>query len=318
MSISDDTLTEQGVQETTQSSFNCKRTRHSSVPMPAKTGSTDPTRYPTKPIPGKLMSVRLRKNQIDKADKDKSNKFSENFNVTMFLVRPDDQTLQEEFTRPNYLAQHTGESQDDSGADYPDGIDGITATDDSTGVSGHQTAAGRDPDDLLDFYSDNQSSDDEIIQQVQVVSTSDEVHHHQNVVHHGQHHVHHHNLHHQPHNHNFHTNSIQVGPSASTTSNSRGAAGCREVLFGCPDENDDDDDDVVADDADDRLVMSMIGVATAVADAAEAERAAAAATAASGTGTTATPLSSGMVRNQSEPGGRTLNQLTAVSHSTWI
>lgn len=38
MSISDDTLTEQGALDTTQCSFNKKRTRHSSVPMSSRTG----------------------------------------------------------------------------------------------------------------------------------------------------------------------------------------------------------------------------------------------------------------------------------------
>ena len=69
------------------------------------------------------MSVRLNKNQIDKvretgsagvtkqtlflfqAAKDKSGKFHDNFNVTLFLVRPNDQTLQEEFSRSNMICQ---------------------------------------------------------------------------------------------------------------------------------------------------------------------------------------------------------------------
>ena len=71
------------------------------------------------------MSVRLNKSQIDKvpdcsekshysyqffltqAAKDKSGKFSENFNVTLFLVRPNDQTLQAEFSRSNLICQVT-------------------------------------------------------------------------------------------------------------------------------------------------------------------------------------------------------------------
>merc|ERR1719319_1786176 len=57
--------------------------------------------------PGKLMSVRLNKTQIDKASKDKSGKFSDNFNVTLFLVRPNDQTLQAEFSRTNLPCQPT-------------------------------------------------------------------------------------------------------------------------------------------------------------------------------------------------------------------
>lgn len=111
MSISDDTLTEQGALDTTQCSFNKKRTRHSSVPMSSKMGQQSGGLVrPTRQIPGNLMSVRLKKNQIDKADK--SNKFSDNFNVTLFLVRPNDQTLQEEFTRSNQTCQPT-----DTGAD---------------------------------------------------------------------------------------------------------------------------------------------------------------------------------------------------------
>merc|ERR1719154_878497 len=58
-------------------------------------------------IQGKMMSVRLRKHQIDKADRDQGSKrFSDNFNVTLFLIRPSNQTLQDEFLRPNCFAQH--------------------------------------------------------------------------------------------------------------------------------------------------------------------------------------------------------------------
>ena len=39
------------------------------------------------------------------ASKDKSGKFSEHFNVTLFLVRPNDQTLQAEFSRSNLVCQ---------------------------------------------------------------------------------------------------------------------------------------------------------------------------------------------------------------------
>lgn len=69
------------------------------------------------------MSVRLNKSQIDKAAKDKSGKFSDNFNVTLFLVRPNDQTLQAEFSRSNLICQRgvdplpsetTQESSEDS------------------------------------------------------------------------------------------------------------------------------------------------------------------------------------------------------------
>ena len=44
-------------------------------------------------IPGKLLSLRLKKGQIDKAHKDKSAKtFPENFSVTLFLLKPEDQS----------------------------------------------------------------------------------------------------------------------------------------------------------------------------------------------------------------------------------
>ena len=52
-----------------------------------------------------MMSVRLKKHQIDKADKDSSRKFADKFNVTLFLIRPSNQTLEEEFLRPNSYAQ---------------------------------------------------------------------------------------------------------------------------------------------------------------------------------------------------------------------
>jgi len=110
MSISDDTLTDQGTQETTHSSFNSKRTRHSSVPMTSKTGSTIQSRF-TRHIPGKLMSVRLKKSQIDK-EKDKIARFSDNFTVTLFLVRPNDQTLQDEFYRSNLVCQQHGPAEE--------------------------------------------------------------------------------------------------------------------------------------------------------------------------------------------------------------
>ena len=42
---------------------------------------------------------------ICQASKDKSGKFSDNFNVTLFLVRPNDQTLQAEFSRSNLICQ---------------------------------------------------------------------------------------------------------------------------------------------------------------------------------------------------------------------
>ena len=44
-------------------------------------------------FPGKLLSLRLKKGQIDKAHKDKtSQRFPDNFSVTLFLVKPDDQS----------------------------------------------------------------------------------------------------------------------------------------------------------------------------------------------------------------------------------
>lgn len=68
------------------------------------------------------MSVRLSKNQIDKASKDKSGKFQDNFNVTLFLVRPNDQTLQAEFSRSNMLCQarHNGPGLGSSKQDSSD------------------------------------------------------------------------------------------------------------------------------------------------------------------------------------------------------
>jgi len=122
MSISDDTLAEKGATETTHSSFNTNRRRHTSVPMTSKTGSGNQNTRFTRQIPGKLMSVRLKKNQIDKADKDKSSKFSDNFNVTLFLVRPNDQTLKDEFNRPNTFCQHVDDGNnvdgEGGGVDY--------------------------------------------------------------------------------------------------------------------------------------------------------------------------------------------------------
>lgn len=45
------------------------------------------------PIQGKLLSLRLKKGQIDKAHKDKNCRtFPDNFSVTLFLVKPDDQS----------------------------------------------------------------------------------------------------------------------------------------------------------------------------------------------------------------------------------
>lgn len=122
MSISGDYLAEQAMRgrneveeqraviDTTHKSFIEKRMRHQSVPQTARAGQVAggvqgpdrPRRYIP---PGRQMSIRLNKSQIDKASKDKSGKFSDNFNVTLFLVRPNDQTLQAEFSRSNLYCQ---------------------------------------------------------------------------------------------------------------------------------------------------------------------------------------------------------------------
>jgi len=110
--VSDDTLMDQHPLDTTQSSFNHDRKRHHSVPTKiSKTGSSEATpRTPIiRNIKGKMMSVRLKKHQIDKADKDGSKRFADKFNVTLFLIRPSNQTLEEEFLRPNSYAQHAAQ-----------------------------------------------------------------------------------------------------------------------------------------------------------------------------------------------------------------
>lgn len=116
MSISDDFLALEQAKRakdeigdsTTHKSFMEKRQRHSSVPQTARPQGPNSglCRGSNRKIPpGRLMSVRLNKSQIDKASKDKSGKFSDNFNVTLFLVRPNDQTLQAEFSRSNLICQ---------------------------------------------------------------------------------------------------------------------------------------------------------------------------------------------------------------------
>ena len=103
----------------TATSFNDKRTRHASVPQTAsspgamshlllshsgdrKTGhnsaptaalaASTPSARPVA-IDGTNIALRLNKSQIDKAAKDKQCKiYSENFNVTLFLVKPTDQS----------------------------------------------------------------------------------------------------------------------------------------------------------------------------------------------------------------------------------
>jgi len=141
MSISDDFLSKQPAQapseelsaeDATHRSFMEKRHRHSSVPQTVKPsgpvqgggGAQKRRNIP----PGKLMSVRLNKSQIDKAAKDKSGKFSDSFNVTLFLVRPNDQTLQAEFSRSNLVCQGAepagaGESSEDSSEDECGGVE---------------------------------------------------------------------------------------------------------------------------------------------------------------------------------------------------
>jgi len=102
MSISADEIADNA----THKSFIEKRHRHSSVPQTARSQAPGShTRSKRNIPPGRLMSVRLNKNQIDKATKDKSGKFHDNFNVTLFLVRPNDQTLQAEFSRSNMICQ---------------------------------------------------------------------------------------------------------------------------------------------------------------------------------------------------------------------
>jgi len=140
MSISDDFLAleqarrahEESAEVTTHKSFMEKRHRHSSVPQTARPqgpSSSLLSRSKRNIPPGRLMSVRLNKSQIDKAAKDKSGKFSENFNVTLFLVRPNDQTLQAEFSRSNLICQRgveplpsssTQESSEDSSEEEPE------------------------------------------------------------------------------------------------------------------------------------------------------------------------------------------------------
>jgi hypothetical protein len=43
-------------------------------------------------IPGTPVSMRLERSQIDKVAKDKTNKYPDNFQVTLFMFRPDDQS----------------------------------------------------------------------------------------------------------------------------------------------------------------------------------------------------------------------------------
>jgi len=137
MSISDDFLSKAAqvqareelvAEDTTHKSFIEKRTRHASVPETARSqGAASLMARAKRNIPaGKLMSVRLNKSQIDKAAKDKSGKFSDTFNVTLFLVRPNDQTLQAEFSRSNLICQTQGvepltaDSSEESSEDEPE------------------------------------------------------------------------------------------------------------------------------------------------------------------------------------------------------
>jgi len=93
------------VYSTTHQSFLQRRQRHSSVPQTSAQGASVQTKSKRNIPAGRLMSVQLNKSQIDKASKNKSGKFSENFKVTLFLVRPNDQTLQAEFSRSNLICQ---------------------------------------------------------------------------------------------------------------------------------------------------------------------------------------------------------------------
>ena len=67
------------------------------------------------------MSVRLRKDQIDKAAKDTSTRFSEDFSVTLVVVKPDDQTSgyrgfgfkeDDVLCRPSYTSRHGCEGRE--------------------------------------------------------------------------------------------------------------------------------------------------------------------------------------------------------------
>merc|ERR1719420_975277 len=127
-------ISDNGVYTTTHKSFLDKRQRHSSVPQTARTqGTCSQTKSKRKILDGKNMSVMLNKNQIDKAAKDKSGKFTENFKVTLFLVRPNDQTLQAEFSRSNLICQRN----------YGAGVGNISDDDkhDSTEESSDEEAA---------------------------------------------------------------------------------------------------------------------------------------------------------------------------------
>jgi len=119
MSISADEIAESA----THKSFIEKRQRHSSVPQTARPQAAGLQTRSKRNIPaGRLMSVRLNKTQIDKAAKDKScSKFNDNFNVTLFLVRPNDQTLQAEFSRSNMICQRgpACDSSEDSSEEEP-------------------------------------------------------------------------------------------------------------------------------------------------------------------------------------------------------
>lgn len=118
MSISADEIADSA----THQSFITKRSRHSSVPQTARPQAPGLHTRSRRNIPaGRLMSVRLNKTQIDKAAKDKSGKFHDNFNVTLFLVRPNDQTLQEEFSRSNMICQRGAacESSEESSEEEP-------------------------------------------------------------------------------------------------------------------------------------------------------------------------------------------------------
>ena len=58
-------------------------------------------------FPGKQVSVRLNRSQIDKASKDKSSKFSENFNVTFFYDVASEQVITNIFNKANSFSSDT-------------------------------------------------------------------------------------------------------------------------------------------------------------------------------------------------------------------
>ena len=58
-------------------------------------------------FPGKPVSFRLNRSQIDKASKDKSSKFSENFNVTFFYDVASEHVITNIFNKANSFSSDT-------------------------------------------------------------------------------------------------------------------------------------------------------------------------------------------------------------------